>query len=310
MPISKFKEGTIIRLFDPWNNPLCTCPRKYTLNPYTGCSFFCIYCYATAYIGRKPSTPKKDYFPRLIRDLEKINPNLPINMSTSSDPYPPVEEHFMITRRTLQLLVERKLRVLITTKGILYTRDIDILEKGITAVTPTITTLQESVSSKLEPNAPSPKDRIRALEELSKAGIPAGVRIDPILPYINDDPYDIEELIATVSQISNVDFIVTSTYKARPDNLKRVITVFPELATKYERLYLREGIRMHGYWYLKKNLRLKLLTPVFNYAEKYGLRYAHCREGFQDRKYFNSPSCDGTHLLYPPFYSREKGKDA
>ncbi|MCE4615343.1 MAG: radical SAM protein [Desulfurococcales archaeon] len=298
----RFREGELIRLFDPWSNPLCTCPRKYTLNPYTGCSFFCVYCYATAYVGRKPSTPKKNYFHRLLKDLRKIDPELPINMSTSSDPYPPIEKNLMITRRTLQLLIKKGLRVLITTKGTLYTRDVDIMKMGVTAITPTITTLDDSVSSKLEPRAPSPKERIKALERISDTGIPAGVRIDPILPYINDDPQDIEELVAILSQIDNVDFIVTSTYKAKPDNLKRVISAFPELAEKYRQLYLKEGIRVRGYWYLKKKLRLKLLKPIFIYARKYGLRYAHCREGLQGKEYFNSPSCDGTHLLYPPYY--------
>ncbi len=308
MRTSKFREGDIIRLFDPWNSPLCTCPRKYTLNPYTGCSFFCIYCYATAYIGRKPSTPKNNYFPRLLRDLRKISPKLPINMSTSSDPYPPIEKHLMITRRTLKLLMEKGLRVLITTKSDLYTRDIDIMVNGVTAVTPSITTLNDSISTKLEPGAPTPKERIKALEKLSENNIPAGVRIDPILPYINDDPYDIEELIATLSQISSVDFVVTSTYKARPDNLKRVIETFPELSDKYKRLYLKEGEKIHGYWHLSKNLRVKLLAPVFKYARKYGLKYAHCREGLQGIEYFNSPSCDGTHLLYPPFYPPTLGR--
>ncbi len=304
MRTSKYREGTLIRLFDPWGNPLCTCPRKYTLNPYTGCSFFCIYCYATAYIGRKPSTPKKDYFNRLLKDIARIDRSLPVNMSTSSDPYPPIEAKLGITRRTLKLLVDNKIRVLITTKGVIYTRDIDIITRGNVAITPTITTLDDSISSRIEPNAPPPKERIEALREASNNGIPAGVRIDPIMPYINDDPYEIEELVAILSNIETVDFIVTSTYKARPDNFKRVIQAFPELENKYRRLYREEGILFHGYTYLKPSIRLKLLEPVFRYARKYGLKYAHCREGFRGKEYFNAPSCDGTHLLYPPYSNK------
>ncbi len=295
------KEGEIIRLFDPWDSPLCTCPFKYTLNPYTGCSFFCVYCYATAYIGRRKSTPKKNYLERLLKDLRKIDKRLPINMSTSTDPYPPVEEKMLLTRTTLQILSKHDLRVLITTKGTLYTRDIDIIRASLMAVTPTITTINKGISSKIEPYAPLPSERINALNVLEENNVPFGVRIDPILPYINDDPKEIEELVSILSTYRNLDFIVTSTFKARPDSLSRVIEVFPELETRYKRLYREEGKWMHGYWYLPQKMRLKLLKPVFESARKYGIKYAHCREGFAGKEYFTAASCDGTHLLYPPY---------
>ncbi|MEM2014385.1 MAG: radical SAM protein, partial [Desulfurococcaceae archaeon] len=55
----------VIREFDPWKSPLCTCPRKYSLHPYTGCDHSCLYCYATSYIRSRKSVPKKKFLEAL-----------------------------------------------------------------------------------------------------------------------------------------------------------------------------------------------------------------------------------------------------
>ncbi|MCE4617735.1 MAG: radical SAM protein [Desulfurococcales archaeon] len=298
MPTSKYKGSTTryIRPFDPWSSPLCTCPFKYSLNPYTGCSHFCLYCYATSYIGRKPSTPKKNLLRIISKELSKVDHRIPINISTSTDPYPPLERHLMLTRNLLALMIPRGYRILITTKSDIVVRDADILSKGNAAVTVTITTLEEKISSKLEPGAPSPQNRLEALRRLGKNGVPIGVRLDPILPYINDDPHDLRQLVEIIAE-SGATFIVTSTYKAKPDNLARIMKAYPELAPRYHKLYKEEGVRVGGYWYLARKLRLRLLEPVFSTARKLGLEYAHCREGFTGKEYFNAGSCDGTHLI-------------
>jgi len=288
--------GRAISVFDPWKNPLCTCPFKYSLQPYTGCSHRCLYCYATAYIRVRRSVPKSDFLRRLARDLLRADPRVPISMSNSSDPYPPEEQRYMLTRRALEMMIPRGFRVLIVTKGALVARDADILSRGNAAVTITITTLDEGLARRLEPGAPPPGSRLRAIEELVEAGVPVGVRLDPVIPFLNDDPKEIEELIDTIASIG-VKFVVTSTYKARPDNLKRMKEGFPELAERFDRLYRIEGERIHGYWYLRRELREKLLRPVIDVARKRGLEYATCREGFRGPEWFRAGSCDGTHLI-------------
>jgi DNA repair photolyase len=286
----------VLRPFDPWQSELCTCPFKYSLNPYTGCSFMCLYCYATAYIGVKKSTPKPGFLRNLLRDLQKVPPNEIINLGTSSDPYPPEEGRFRLTRQALEILVPLGRRLLITTKGTLVTRDVDLLAAGNVAVTPTITMLDAKLSRLVEPGAPDPSDRIEALRVLKRAGVPVGVRVDPIIPFVNDDPADIEELVCKIAE-AGASFIVTSTYKARPDNLQRMRRGLGDLGERIYRLYRSQGVWVRGYLYLPRRAREGLLKPVIKAASSCGLEYATCREGLISKEWFNAPSCDGSHLI-------------
>ena len=285
----------VIREFDPWRSPLCTCPFKYSLHPYTGCSHRCLYCYATSYIGLRDSTPKKQFLENLARDLERIGEGAIVELSTSSDPYPPVEARLGLTRRALALMSKYKVRVLITTKSDLVVRDVDVLLKQASAVMMTITTLDEKLSAVLEPGAPPPSRRVEALKKLSNSGISVGVRIDPIIPYLNDDPAALEELIGVVKE-HGAQHIVTSTYKARWDSMRRLEEHFSDVARKLRRLYFEEGVYFHGYRYLSKNLRESLLRRVVKVSSYYGLSVATCREGL-GREFFKAPSCDGSHLI-------------
>ncbi len=286
----------VAQLFDPWRSPLCTCPIKYSLNPYTGCSIGCKYCYATAYIGEKDSSPKKRLLERLLRDMERMDPRLPINIGTSSDPYPPEEEGLGLTRSVLELLVPRGRKILITTKGTLYaSRDLDLISSGNVAVTPTITMLDEFWSRRIEPRAPGPVERIHSLEKAARAGVPIGVRVDPVIPYINDDPAMLRELVARLAD-SGARMIITSTYKARPDNLARMRRL-PEVGERVYRLYREKGVRVGGYTYLSRSLREELLRPVIEEARRLGLEYATCREGLTGPQWFRAGSCDGVHLI-------------
>jgi len=283
-------------LFDPWQSELCTCPRKYSLNPYTGCSFSCLYCYAKSYIGKKRSQPKKDFLKLAARALPKLDRRIVVNLGTSSDPYPSEEEEHKLTRSVLSLLVESGFRVLITTKGgNLLLRDADIMLRGKTAVTPTITTLQSSLARKLEPGTPSPQERMGAMEKLASSGVPVGVRIDPIIPGLNDDEQELRELVRAVAG-AGAKMVVTSTYKAKPIDFRDMIEAFPEMERTWRKLYFEEGESVGSYRYLQRQLRKKLLMPVVSEAAKLGLEYATCREGLLSRDFFNSRSCDGSHL--------------
>lgn len=286
----------VFRVFDPWKSPLCTCPRKLVLHPYTGCSHFCLYCYATSYIGRRPSIPKKNFLENLVKDLSgPLSDYLFVELSTSSDPYPPEESVYYLTRKTIELLASRKINILITTKSNLVVRDIEILRQTNSAVMVTITTLDESLASILEPGAPSPRDRLRAIEKLSENGIPVGARIDPIIPFLTDDEASLRELVDKVVEAGG-RHIVTSTYKAKPDSFRRLINAFPELHARLRELYYEKGTLVHGYRYLPADLRRSILYPVIDEAVKNGISAAICREGLPEL--FKAPSCDGSHMLW------------
>ncbi|RLG42024.1 MAG: radical SAM protein [Thermoproteota archaeon] len=288
-------EGRVLRRFDPWHGSLCTCPTKYSLSPYTGCGHSCLYCYISAYI-RDPfrPRPKKDFLRNLSKDLTRVKPGQLVSMSNSSDPYTPPEEELMLSRSALKLLLNAGMRVLVVTKSDLVVRDIDVLSKGNSAVSITVTTMDEGLASRLEPGAPSPEMRMKALEKVSSAGIPTILRLDPIIPGLNDSKDSISEVIDRARE-AGVKHVVSSTYKARADSLRRLLSSFPELESVRD-LY-RRGERVGSYMYLPRSMRKAILGRVRSLVLEAGMTFAVCREGMPE---LNSVGvcCDGSHLTF------------
>jgi DNA repair photolyase len=283
----------VINLFDPWKSKLCSCPIKYSFSPYTGCSHNCLYCYASSYIPNFfICRPKKDIVKRLMHDIKKIDRKIYISIANSSDPYPPLEKELKLTRECLKILINNRFKILLITKSDIVKRDIDILSKAKVCVSFSITTLDENKAKKLEPNAPLPKERLNAIQKLIENNIPVSIRLDPIIPLINDD--EIENLIKEISGIG-VKHVTSSTYKARADNWKRMSTIFPEEMKKLEKLYFKDGERISNSYYLPKEVRYNLMKKVRNTCDKLCITFASCREGFYELN--TSKSCDGSHLI-------------
>jgi DNA repair photolyase len=280
----------LISHFDPWRSGLCTCPSKLTFNPYTGCDHQCTYCYASSYIPNfKECHPKKDALATLKREAAKLKGET-ISISNSSDPYPRAEATQGLTRRCLEILVESNCKIQIITKSNIVTRDDDLLCKVPSTVALTITTEDDNLAKTLEPYAPSPTQRLRAAQDLTKAGIPVSVRIDPIIPFVNDQP---QKLIATLASIG-VKHVTASTYKAKADNWKRLTQAMPQLAEKLKLLYFVQGEKMGGSALLPKELRYKILKNTRDLAEAHGLKFGVCREGLAQ---LNTAPCDGSWLM-------------
>ena len=282
----------LISSFDPWRSGLCKCPPKLTFNPYTGCDHQCLYCYASNYIQNFYRIhPKKDLLATLKREAAKLNGET-ISLCNSSDPYPRAEATEGLTRRCLEILSESNCRVQIITKSNLVGRDEDLFHKVPTTVALTITTDDDQIAKRLEPFAPPPSERIRAAQDLILAGIPISVRIDPLIPNLNDHP---QKLIATLANIG-VKHITASTYKAKSDNWARLSTAFPEVTKILKPLYFQMGERASGSILLPKDFRFKLLKSVRDLAETQGMRFGVCREGLAQ---LNTAACDGSWLMPP-----------
>jgi DNA repair photolyase len=281
----------ILRPFDPWKSPLCTCPAKMSLNPYTGCPHGCIYCYASSYIPHfQECRPKVDLLKRLEKDLAKIKPHTLVAMSNSSDPYPSMEKELRLSRGCLQILKKKDCRVQVVTKSDLVAEDADLLASMKATVAITVTTLLDSICRKLEPGAALPGKRLDAMTILADRGVPVSARVDPIIPGINDS--EIEDLVYAAAH-AGARHIVSSTYKARPGNTKRISSAFPEAGTAL-RIQLQKGCRTEGSLYLPRELRCSLMQKVKDSAEKAGITFTTCREGFASVPGIN---CDGSHLL-------------
>lgn len=293
-----------LRPFDPWQSEFCTCPPKYSLNPYTGCAHGCIYCYASSYI--------KDFFrcrekqslvETLRREIKKISPKTLISMCNTSDPYPPMEREKNVTRKCLEIFKKYEMKVLIITKSDLVCRDIDLMKDMQTAVTITITTFKHY--NKLEPNAPNPFQRLKALEKLSKEGILTGLRLDPIIPMINEE--EIEDILNSAKSVG-IRHITVSTFKPRRDSWKRLIDIFPEKREQFEDLYLQKGQKFGNSVYLNHQERENIITKVRDICKSLNLTFATCRESLS--QYNTADSCDGSHLIkggcysHPPLFSK------
>ncbi|MEM2104738.1 MAG: radical SAM protein [Candidatus Bathyarchaeia archaeon] len=281
----------MIKAFDPWRSKLCTCPPKLTFNPYTGCDHKCIYCYASSYIPKfYECRPKKDLLLRLKRDAAKLKGDL-VSISNSSDPYPTIEAEIGLTRRCLEILSQQNCRIQIITKSNLVLRDIDLLKKVPSMVALTITTDNEETAEILEPNAPSPTERLKTAEKLTCEGIPTAIRIDPIIPYVNEN---LENLVKAAAKIG-VKHVTASTYKAKTDNWLRLSMAMPETAEKLKPLYFLKGEKVSGkYMYMSKEFRLKLILNLAKLAKTYRLKFATCRENLT---YLNTGICDGSWLI-------------
>ena len=171
------------------------------LNPYRGCEHGCVYCYARPtheYLGMSAGLDfetrilVKEDAPKLLqRELRKrgYEPQT-IGMSGVTDPYQPVERVLEITRGCLEVLADFRNPVGLITKNALITRDIDHLsvlaEYNAVAAYLSITTLDPALHRVMEPRASHPMQRLRAVAELAKAGIPVGVMIGPVIPGLTD----------------------------------------------------------------------------------------------------------------------------
>lgn len=270
----------LISRFDPWHGTWCTCPVKYSFSPYTGCSHACGYCYITSYVPDAfHARLKKDLFRLLKRELAVVDTY--ISMANSSDPYTPEEKELQATRKCLRIFRDNDIKVLVVTKSDLVARDADILSEMRASVSMTITTLDEEKARMMEPHAPAPSRRIAALRTLRGHGIPCSVRLDPIIPGINDG--EIEEIIAAVAP--HVSHIVSSTVKPRMDSMKRLENIIDVKSHRWKRYGTT--------FYLPETTRFSLLSQVEQACRAHHLSFAACRENYP----FIAPSCDGSHLI-------------
>jgi DNA repair photolyase len=280
----------VISEFDPWRSRLCTCPRKLTLNPYTGCDHACVYCYASAYVPRFSEVrPKKDVVSRVRREASTLKGET-VSIANSSDPYPLLEADLCLTRNCLKILAQCNCRVQIVTKSSLVVRDADLLRGFPSMVSLTITTDDEGAARLIEPGSPSPSERLKAAAFLVNMGIPTSVRVDPIIPFLNDEP---ESLICSLASVG-IKHVTSSTLKVTQRNWAGICEAVPEVAVKLRPFYFERGERIGGHFYLPRDLRLRLLKKVGSLAEKYGMKFGTCRDAVS---FLNSGVCDGSWLL-------------
>lgn len=183
----------------------------YAINPYIGCEHGCVYCYAR-FMSRLGHTGEEwgSFVDVKVNALERLRAEAPrrrrgiVLLSSVTDPYQPLERKFELTRGSLKVLLDHQFPVEILTKSDLVLRDLDLLNRFDNCdVGLTITTIDEEVRQIFEPRASSIQSRLKALRELSDAGVETYAFLGPLLPHISERGLEslIDELAETVERV-------------------------------------------------------------------------------------------------------------
>ena len=184
-----------------------------SINPYRGCEHGCVYCYARPSHSYLNLSPGLDFETRIVAKVnaaERLREALcarsytpgQLNIGSVTDAYQPAERRLRITRSVIEVLAEAQHPFSIITKSGLVERDIDLIApmaaQRLAAVYVSLTTLNAELARKLEPRAASPQRRLRTIETLSRAGIPVGVSVSPVIPFLNEP--ELEHILEAARQ--------------------------------------------------------------------------------------------------------------
>jgi len=307
------------------NDPRATGMGYWSVNPYIGCAFGCVYCYARyahryrserlaaradeaggarggagaagspgagrgvaedavppawlaferrIFVKRNVADVVRGALARRGRRYGALVAGEWLVIGTATDPYQPAERRFRLTRDVLRVLAEHEgVRIVVITKSPLVTRDIDLLARlaagGRVTVHVSLITLDGDLARRLEPRAPTPAARIRAIERLARAGIDVGVNIMPVLPGITDDRSALDAVIARVAE-TGASHVNAGSLRLRSDARRRFLPFveaeFPALAARYRATYV-------GSHELGERYRAGLRRMVARSCAAHGIRF-------------------------------------
>src|SRR4029078_13612439 len=230
-------------------------PFNWTLNPYRGCTHGCHYCFARRY-QTQFELDSDDQFSSVIfvkiNFVEVLRKELDrpswareqVALGTATDPYQPIEGHYKLTRRSLEVLLAGRTPIGLVTKGPMVVRDADLLADlgkryGCT-VYMSVPTVDDEAWRTLEPGTASPLQRLRAVRQLRDAGVNAGVLMAPVVPGFTTQPSKLEATIKAIADHgaafmgANLMYLQEGTRDHFMGFLSRE---FPTLVDPYNRLY-------------------------------------------------------------------------
>jgi DNA repair photolyase len=213
-----------------------------------------------------------------------------IGIGTATDPYQPAERRYRITRGILEVLAEHEgLSVWIITKSPLVTRDIDVLRRiarhNRISVHISLISIDRELARRLEPRAPTPEARLRALTRLRESGIEAGINVMPVLPGITDHPDQLEPLIKAVAE-AGATYLNACALRLRSAARQRYLPFvekeFPHLAPRYRATYRHTHHAGERY-------RHGLHEYFMKVCARYGVPFGHDDDDEDDQSEVESP---------------------
>ena len=232
-------------------------PFRWTINPYRGCTHACEFCFARPTHKYLDMNARDDFDKKIV-----VKVNLPelvrkelgrpswqgehVALGTNTDPYQWVEKRYRITRGVWEAMRDFKNPCSVLTKSPLLLRDLDLF-KEIAEVAPftanlSIPTIDEKVWRQTEPHTPNPRARIEAVAELTRAGIPCGVLVAPLIPGVNDDEAQVREIVeacaeAGATHIGGICLHLRG--EVRDIWFEWLEAYRPDLIPRYEQMYAR-----------------------------------------------------------------------
>jgi len=239
----------------------------YTFNPYSSCSFNCLYCYIR---GSKygnnlekslsVKTNAVEVLDRQLYNRAKKGHYGIIVLSSATDPYLKLENTYKLTRQALEVILKYRFPVHIITKSDGVIRDFDLLHnidksailpndlqsslgRG-TIITYSFSTIQDDIGNIFEPGAPPPSLRLETLERTLKEGFLSGVSLMPLLPFISDTTEHLDLMFSTFAKLG-IHYIFPATLtlfgndraSSKTLMLAAIRKHFPELEARYHRYF-------------------------------------------------------------------------
>ncbi len=219
----------------------------YGMNLYRGCQHHCIYCdsrsqcYGNARFDEDVLV-KANAIGILHDELRRKRKRGVIGTGSMNDPYMPLEAETRLAARALEVIADHGFGVHVITKSALVLRDIPLLQRiarrSSAAVSLTLTTTDDDLARRVEPGAPPPSERLRALRELADAGIEARVALMPVLPFLEDTWQSVEAIVERAKDCGVravvASFGVTLRDRQRAHFYRRLDESFPGVRRQYE----------------------------------------------------------------------------
>ena len=223
-------------------------PFDLSINPYRGCEHGCVYCFARpthSYLGMSPGLDFETRIIAKVNAAQRLREAFAtraytaalLNIGAATDAYQPVERRLGITRAVLEVLAECSHPFSIVTKSSGIERDLDLIAsmaaRGLAAVYVSVTTLDPALARIMEPRAASPARRLRTIEALAKAGIPVGVSVSPVIPFINEPEIEhVLEAAANAGATSAFSVVLRLPWEVNPVFQDWLQQHFPQRAAR------------------------------------------------------------------------------
>lgn len=242
---------------------------NYNMNIYKGCCHGCIYCDSRSECYHVENfdkvRAKANALALIARELKSKRKTGVIGTGSMSDPYNPFEKEYMLTRGALELIDRYGFGVSIATKSDLIMRDIDVLKKigmhSPVLIKMTITTADDNLCKKIEPNVAMSSKRFATIKKLTDQGIFTGILLMPVLPFIGDNRENIKRIIELAYE-NGAKFIypafgVTLRQNQREWFYAKLEELFPGIKEKY--------VKQYGNAYECSSPKTKELWNLFKY---------------------------------------------